>query len=965
MKATISTSLPKLSVVFTILIISLLSISAYPQVLGLEPPSADWRIIRTPYAEIIFEKQSEAKAHRTANLINYIAEMDSSFIGGPAQYVPIILHSQSTFPAGVPNLAPWRSDWSLAAPQDPFMGAIPWIDGLSIHEYRHHQQMTRAKHGWFSDILRVVLGQTGWYVSVLTIQPNWFFEGDATYSETVLTNGGRGRMPKFDREYRTMRLSGLDYSYEKASRNSRKDFVPNIYRHGYYLTSFARKYFGTDIWTRVLEDTYKRKGFFYPFNRSLKALTGFRTKDLYNAAMKELDSIWVVQDKGLQLTESKLVSSKPKKVFTDYKYPYYTPTEKILTEKSSLQQIRTYYLLDAEGNEERLFEPGNVSFDHVNLSLSGDLITWAENRFHPRWDLKDYSVIFSYNFNTGNKKQLTHRTRYYNPVASRDGEKIIVLELKNDASQQLVILDGKSGSRLQEFPSNSDFGQFAYPTFSKDGKHIISGYTDQRGNTLRSIDIDTGVSKDLIEFSDQVVTRPLDGGDYIYFSGTHTGINNIFALHKFDGQMYQVTSSRFGAHMPSVSEDGSKMVFSEYTAKGFEVREMDLDINSWILFKPSTPSSLNYYQSLAKAEGGSILQKVPNSSYESQKFNSITKGLFKFHSWTPSFDQNEYGLEILSNNIMTNTSAALGYRFNVKETTSVTYGRLSYGALFPIFDLGYSYNVRNSKDIFDDQYVSTEYDWRENVISGGIRIPLRLSSGTYSTNLEFGTQYDYLSLSNTTLSDSISQNKSFGAVQSNLQFSRIKSRTKQQIRPRWGQTFSINHQQSLENQDPAKLFVTTASLFFPGLNRKHSFFLAGSYQEENLVNTYRFENRFQNARGYQERYFSDNINTDFEEIGLASINYFLPIAFPDIDFGSIAYFYSITANLFYDHSEMNINGIKSNMRSTGLDIGFEFTGLRLFRSSLILRGLYRFDQPDPNMNPFLFDIVFEITDLAF
>jgi hypothetical protein len=62
---------------------------------------------------------------------------------------------------------------------------------------------------------------------------------------------------------------------------------------------------------------------------------------------------------------------------------------------------------------------------------------------------------------------------------------------------------------------------------------------------------------------------------------------------------------------------------------------------------------------------------------------------------------------------------------------------------------------------------------------------------------------------------------------------------------------------------------------------------------------------------------------------------------------------------------MSFNGVKSNMRSTGVDIGFEFTSLRLFRTSVILRGLYRLDQPDPNMKQFLFDVVFEITDLAF
>ena len=74
MKSTETTSLKKFPLVFMILILCLVSISVYPQVLGLEPTSVNWRIIRTPYADIIFEDQAETKAQRTANLIKYIAE---------------------------------------------------------------------------------------------------------------------------------------------------------------------------------------------------------------------------------------------------------------------------------------------------------------------------------------------------------------------------------------------------------------------------------------------------------------------------------------------------------------------------------------------------------------------------------------------------------------------------------------------------------------------------------------------------------------------------------------------------------------------------------------------------------------------------------------------------------------------------------------------------------------------------
>ena len=92
-----TTSLPKVLFALFISLLSLGPIHTDAQViLGLEPPSTQWRIIKTPYAEVIYESQSEEKAQRVANLVDYLAIRDSSFIGGPAQYVPIILHSQST-----------------------------------------------------------------------------------------------------------------------------------------------------------------------------------------------------------------------------------------------------------------------------------------------------------------------------------------------------------------------------------------------------------------------------------------------------------------------------------------------------------------------------------------------------------------------------------------------------------------------------------------------------------------------------------------------------------------------------------------------------------------------------------------------------------------------------------------------------------------------------------------------------
>jgi len=62
------------------------------------------------------------------------------------------------------------------------------------------------------------------------------------------------------------------------------------------MTTYARKYFGVDVWTNILDDTYRRKGLFYPFTRSLKRFTGMKTPKVYETTMNELDSIWMIQD---------------------------------------------------------------------------------------------------------------------------------------------------------------------------------------------------------------------------------------------------------------------------------------------------------------------------------------------------------------------------------------------------------------------------------------------------------------------------------------------------------------------------------------------------------------------------------------------------------------------------------------------------------------------------------------------
>ena len=61
-------------------------------------------------------------------------------------------------------------------------------------------------------------------------------------------------------------------------------------------------------------------------------------------------------------------------------------------------------------------------------------------------------------------------------------------------------------------------------------------------------------------------------GEYLVFRGGFSGIDNIYALNlKNCFIVSRVTSSKFGAFMPSLSANGDTMIYSDYTSPDFDI----------------------------------------------------------------------------------------------------------------------------------------------------------------------------------------------------------------------------------------------------------------------------------------------------------------------------------------------------------------------------------------------------------
>ena len=915
----------------TFFLISCCFVSATAQ-LGLNPPSTKWKEIKTKDIQVIFPIDREAEAQRVANMLTEIKATENSTLGNETKRIPIILHQNTVVPNGFVSILPWRSEFYLTPPQQQFAGTIDWLDLLTIHEYRHAQQMATARKGWPSRLLYALSGHNGWSFMVGAVQPRWFLEGDAVFAETVNSESGRGRTPTFEMGYRALRLDQRYYNYEKASAFSLKDFIPDHYRQGYFMTSYARRKFGADIWDKVLEDCYSTLRLGYGFSKALKKNTGLSTKELYYHAMADLDDIWGIQDLELAYSPSETVETERKRTFTNYRYPHFLSDGSILTWKQGFDQINTVVKINPDGIEHKLFEPGFTVNPNISVSSDKNRVTWSEIRFNERWANQSYSIIKYYDLTTGKKRTLTRKTKYFSPAFSPDDKKLAVVEVDDKGSSKIVVLNAETGTELQRI-DNPDNAFLSFPKWSDDGEVVAVAKKDGF-NTIRAFNLENGKHSDLIPFTNDPIDRITAHGSKVYFSGAQGGINNIFYVESNSKDIFQLTVSRIGAFDPVISEDGKTLLYSEYTSDGYELATAELSKLKSKKYENDKNMATDYYKLAIEKEPFQVHGKNDSVEFSTKKFNPLLRGLFNVHSWYPVLSDTQFGVGVFSQNVMSTLSASAQVNYNTNEDGFQSLTTISYGGLYPIIDLQFKTADRETDVLAQSTDSSTvvAYNgaWTEDGYSAGIRLPFNLTSGNHSTSLTVGSMYHYYKIDYRDVITDLSREGNFDAISTSLRFSRIKSAARQHINPRFGQILRTSYQKAISGNSDGQMFNASLVLFFPGFDRNHSFYVSGAYQEEDLVDAYRFTNTFSYPRGYGERLF--------ENIYRLSANYSLPLVYPDLSVGSVFFIRRLRLNTFYDYARGEILGLKSNLHSAGIELNTEFRFFRLTNVDLGIRA---------------------------
>ena len=878
--------------------------SASSQIFGGTPPSVHWKVIHSQPADIIYPPGLDSEARQVAWLVTSLSRTTLSTIGHQQKSIDIVFHNLTTVPNGYVQLAPFRSEFQLTPSQNSFyLGSLPWNQTLAIHEYRHVQQYNNFCVG-LSKVFYILFGQDGLAFANNLAVPNWFWEGDAVYQETLVSRQGRGRLPLFLTGFAALWISQKNYSWMKLRNGSYRDYTPDHYPLGYMMVAYGRDQYGDGFWAKTAGDAAAYKGLFYPLQHAVEKNTGVSFDSFHTKAIDYFRN---------QLPEKSFTSpmaeygKKMKHFAADELFPQFIDSNRFIF-LNSPYTLPPAFVLKESGKEKGI----RIKFQAVAIedAFSFRNHTIAYTAYEPdlRWGWRDYSVIRLLDLNTKKDIRLTRKTKYFAPDISPDGRSIVAVNMTSAGKSFLDMLEMNSGKILCQLP-NPDRLVYTYPKFYNANQLVVAVRNEKGEMCLMQIDIPSGKQQSLTNWSMDPLGFISVENNCIYFTRTCRGEDQGFCLR--DERIYRMKADGVTGNY-QLSSGYGKLVWNSFTSSGYRVQSASIEkiFSTTAEIFPSLDTIEKHEVYSLDHPPFQIPYPFPDTAFSVKPYHDFTH-IFNFHSWRPYINDPDYTFSLLGQNVLNTFQSEIYVGYNSDEQYKKTGMDFTYGGLFPVINIGTEYRIDRSA-----YYGSRKIYWNELLPYIGLSVPLNLSRGRWLTNLEGGLNFSYhKEYFQGTFKDSI-KNTAYSSVDPQILFTHQLQSGRMQIYPSFAQTLLIIYNRAVTNIS-ANQFLASGNFYFPGLVSTHSVVINLAIQQRDSLNQARFSNSFPFAHGYSALNF-------YQMYGIG-VNYNLPLVYPDWGFANIVYFLRIRANAFYNYTGVpyyatNGPGVQSRYRSAGLEI---------------------------------------------
>ncbi|PID92667.1 MAG: hypothetical protein CSA96_01975 [Bacteroidetes bacterium] len=942
-----------------------------------------WSQVRTSHFTFIYPREIDSLAHAFAERIEYYRPYLGAALDHEPSHMHVILHNESSFSNGVFVWAPKRLE--IFTNPDPNGHFQNWLTQLAIHEGRHAVQIDKLNQG-FTRGLSVVAGQQA-AGAMAVFLPYWYLEGDAVDSETRLSVSGRGRQPSFQMELKAQVLEGKGaYSFSKAVLGSYRDHIPNHYQLGYLMVRHGRRTYGDALWIDYQQNAARKPWLLLPGRYTMRKYGQRSVPGFYREALESWSRYWAREDALLEPTPCDNWPPLPSGSYTSYRFPHPVSDDLIVALKTGLDQIPAFVYLGRKGEESVIYRPGLLNTG--GFSFSGSHLVWDEFVPDLRWSNRNYSVVRILDLADGRVRNLGKHTRYYAPALSGDGSRIACIEQSPRQEFFLVLMDleGRVEARI---PSPGG-GLLQHPAWMEGDSALVVIGNERGGKGMLVCDPGSRSWKRLFDAGFDDLSHPVVQGQRVYFSATFTGIDNIFCYDMAGDSVFQVSSSRFGAFQPGLSPDGSLLAFAQYGASGYRISTMSPDQalclpleqvrdhsrardyamsaaeEAIVYHAPASPLSdaplppgKSASQSRINAgircrESADSLSgdKAASLSWEPKPYHKIGH-LFHLHSWLPayvdylnpslSFSPEDLpvkpGVSLLSQNHLSTVVSQLAYSY--EGGYHLFHSGLQFSGRYPVLNFYADYGGPPEVLLMaeGDSSLSLPPDFR---LRTELHIPLRLNTGKYLTLIQPGLKYTYR---RDVQYNHAASSYQIGAHYLNLHLYLTSFLRKgyRDIQPRLGFAGLGGLYHAPGSQVYGSVFYARASAYLPGFFAHHGFRLGLNMQKQELPDPARpaFTNMVSLPRGVYGVFA--------RELQGYSLDYVLPLCYPDLALGGLLYLKRIRGALWHDWVRAKDLVLTTpgphfedlDFRSVGIDLRFDFNLFRIpFPVSLGSRFIY-------------------------
>ncbi len=546
-------------------------------------PQADYRLVDTDRFEWIYPAGADTTTALFQNALRRSFQSTRSVVGtdGADFELPVVVDPISGRANGFVTPVNFRSHLFTAHPTFSFGAKFDsWAQTVAPHELTHAMHFEIDSGAGLGGLLGLFSGDASRLVHGLA--PRGWFEGIAVYRESQLEpEAGRLDAPLQVMKYRAALGSGDPWSVGEVmygsvfERPSRRHYLGG----GQLIEHMAQERGSTDFFRRATRWNHRLP--FLGFGMALWMGTGQTPAQLSDSFLDEerqeerrrLDSLRQAAEQGI--TDPTVVAGTEG---LHVRRPYWLSDSTLVAYASGYATRPGFYRIDARSGERTVIGHQAITPGYT-YALGPDTTALYFARQHPDLLVPDATTPRTHRLSlrTGEARLLSETGGTFTPARAPGGP---VWAARRDGSFSELVTLGEERATLRAHRPGLRYKQVA-PSPSGDTIAVLANAGGTQG--LYRFDPSTSTLEPWLRFEGGSIYDVSWGpeGRYVLFAADPSGIANVYALDRRDGDIRRLTTVRYGALEPTLSPGRERVAFARYRHERFEL--------ATILFRPDSP----------------------------------------------------------------------------------------------------------------------------------------------------------------------------------------------------------------------------------------------------------------------------------------------------------------------------------------------------------------------------------------